>query len=145
MVFKWDNESERALLLLAITEMQAPKSTVWPAVAEKLGGGLNASACSQKFYKLKKESEKLLGGGDTATTNAPTTPKTTKVKGENGTTGRATGGKRKKATTDQDADLGDTPSKKKAKPAPNEEVKLEPVAAGENKAVKVEESLEEED
>jgi len=80
-----------------------------------------------------------MNSGGTATANAPATPKATKVKGENGSTGKATGGKRKKATADLDADTEDTPSKKKAKAAPNEEVKLEPVEAGEAKAVKDEE------
>ena len=52
MVFKWDSESERSLLLLTITKMQGPKATVWPAVAEELGHGLNASACRYRidFY-----------------------------------------------------------------------------------------------
>ncbi|KAK4942644.1 hypothetical protein LTR10_017591 [Elasticomyces elasticus] len=142
MVFKWDSESERSLLLLTITKMQGPKATIWPAVAEELGHGLNASACSQKFYKLKKESEKLLGN-DGPAASATTTPKSAKAKGENATPGKATSGKRKKATADQDAD--ETPTKKKSKAAPTGDVKQEPEEEGNGDTVKVEADLEVED
>lgn len=45
MPFKWDAAAERNLLLYAISEMQAPATTIWPLVAEKLGAGVNGNAC----------------------------------------------------------------------------------------------------
>ena len=45
MPFKWDPVAERNLLLYAIAEMSGPTATIWPGVAEKMGGGLNANAC----------------------------------------------------------------------------------------------------
>ena len=46
----WDANSERCLLLLAISELGNPGSGIWPKVAEKIsvlgGGDLNGSACS---------------------------------------------------------------------------------------------------
>lgn len=50
MPFKWDPVAERNLLLHAIAEMQGPVATIWPKVAEKLGGGLNANAC--RYHSL---------------------------------------------------------------------------------------------
>ncbi|KAJ9604625.1 hypothetical protein H2200_010739 [Cladophialophora chaetospira] len=148
MPYKWDAASERNLLLFAITTLGTPKAEVWDQVAKMIepGGSLNANACSQKFYKLKKESEKLMaeGGGAVISTD-PATP----VK----TPGKGTGG-RKRKSTDGDAD-GETPTptkrrastKKKTAPAPEPEVKdesaEEPEAeteAEETAATKVEET-----
>lgn len=50
MPFKWDNESERGLLLLVISEMTAPSTGIWPIVAERLGGGLNGNAC--RYHRM---------------------------------------------------------------------------------------------
>ena len=50
MPFKWDAESERALLLLVITEMSPPAGAIWANVAERLGRGLNGNAC--RYYAL---------------------------------------------------------------------------------------------
>ena len=47
MPYKWNAESERALLLAVISESDhKPSTQVWTAVANRLGGGLNASATS---------------------------------------------------------------------------------------------------
>ncbi|EXJ91514.1 hypothetical protein A1O3_00062 [Capronia epimyces CBS 606.96] len=108
MPFKWDSETERNLLLFAIGEMSGPPAAIWPAVAEKLGSGLNASACSQKFYKLKRESEKLLGDNDTST------PKTSKGSARKASGSESTATKRKKP---QSHDEEDTPTKKIKKTA----------------------------
>ncbi|EXJ93700.1 hypothetical protein A1O1_02092 [Capronia coronata CBS 617.96] len=108
MPFKWDPAAERNLLLFAIGEMAGPPSTIWPAVAEKIGGGLNANACSQKFYKLKKEADKLLTDNDTP---APDTPaKSTKSSNK-----KATGSESKrKRNAAQDEE---TPTKRSKKTA----------------------------
>lgn len=45
MVYKWNVESERKLLLLIISEMSAPSTSIWPIVAQKLDDSLNANAC----------------------------------------------------------------------------------------------------
>ncbi|KIX08930.1 uncharacterized protein Z518_00008 [Rhinocladiella mackenziei CBS 650.93] len=121
MPFKWDVASERDLLLCVIGEMTPPATSIWPAVAEKLGGGLNGSACSQKFYKLKRESEKLLET-DGSPGTAPATPSTKPV-------GKAGGTKRKKNT---DVNDDETPASSKVKKAkklatePNNDIKGEP-------------------
>ncbi|KAK5275058.1 hypothetical protein LTR40_013721, partial [Exophiala xenobiotica] len=109
MPFKWDAESERALLLMVIAEMSPPTTAIWPNVAERLGRGLSDSACSQKFYKLKKEAEKILGTDGPGTA---TTPKTPTAKADKTTPRKSTGGgKRKKA--DNVDDVEETPTKKK--------------------------------
>jgi hypothetical protein len=47
MPYKWNPETERALLLAAITESDhKPSNHVWNAIATKLGEGLTASAVS---------------------------------------------------------------------------------------------------
>jgi hypothetical protein len=88
---------------------------------------------SQKFYKLKKEAEKILGtGGDAATTPALKTPTT---KADKTTPRKSTGGgKRKKA--DNVDDVEETPTKKK-KANVKVEVKSEP-DANDTKQAKVE-------
>jgi hypothetical protein len=47
MPFKWDAQSERSLLLSAITVMGNPPVAIWDQVAEKIGNGteLNGNAC----------------------------------------------------------------------------------------------------
>jgi len=46
MPFNWESESERALLIFAITIVDVkPTTETWKVVAEKLGGGLNGNAC----------------------------------------------------------------------------------------------------
>jgi hypothetical protein len=50
MPFKWDAESERALLLMVIAEMSPPTTAIWPNVAERLGRGLSDSAC--RYYAV---------------------------------------------------------------------------------------------
>ncbi len=50
MPFKWDAESERALLLLVITEMSPPAGAIWPNVAERLGRDLSGNAC--RYYAV---------------------------------------------------------------------------------------------
>ncbi|KIW28969.1 uncharacterized protein PV07_04820 [Cladophialophora immunda] len=111
MPFKWDPASERNLLLFAIAEMSPPSTSIWPKVAEKLGNDLNANACSQKFYKLKKESEKLLQQGDTTVSGDAVTPvkeaKTPKTPGS-----KAASGKKRKGT-DADHEETTTPIKRK--------------------------------
>ncbi|KAJ9644258.1 hypothetical protein H2204_001609 [Knufia peltigerae] len=132
MPYKWTPESERALLLLAFAEVAPPAATIWQSVAEKLGGGLSGSACSQKFYKLKKESEKLLGEDGTAT--AATTPTASTAKKEKGSA-RKSGGVKRKLDSD---DVIETPTKKKSKKL-DVEVKVETGHDG-NAQTKVEES-----
>ncbi|KAK5462704.1 hypothetical protein LTS15_002416 [Exophiala xenobiotica] len=132
MPFKWDAESERALLLMVIAEMSPPMTAIWPNVAERLGRGLSDSACSQKFYKLKKEAEKILGTDGPGTA---TTPKTPTAKADKATPRKTTGGgKRKKA--DSGEDVEETPTKKK-KATVKVEVKSEP-DANDSKQAKVE-------
>ena len=82
--------------------------------------------CSQKFYKLKRESEKLLAEGPGSPGSAPATPapKTKAAK----TPGTKSGGKRKKASTAGDDEAGSqkAPSKaKKVKTEAKTEVKEE--------------------
>ncbi|ETI24140.1 hypothetical protein G647_03509 [Cladophialophora carrionii CBS 160.54] len=127
MPFKWDAQSERNLLLSAIKVMGNPPATIWDQVAETIGNGheVNGNACSQKFYKLKKESENLLaeGGGVASSNDAATPTKAPKTPGSKGTGGR----KRKNADIDGDGEVA-TPSKRgKAKKgaAPEVEVKTE--------------------
>ncbi|KIW92913.1 uncharacterized protein Z519_06762 [Cladophialophora bantiana CBS 173.52] len=111
MPFKWDAASERNLLLFAIAEMSPPATSIWPRVAEKLGNDLNASACSQKFYKLKKESEKLLHQGDSTVGGDAATPfkdaKTAKTPASKGTSGR------KRNVADVNGEEPKTPTKRK--------------------------------
>ncbi|EHY54881.1 hypothetical protein HRR83_005859 [Exophiala dermatitidis] len=132
MPFKWDAESERNLLIAAIGEMSAPPTTIWPAVAERLGHGLNGNACSQKFYKLKKESEKLLGENDTNT--APKTPKTSARK----TNPSSTGTKRKRRAPEEAetptklAKKEETPSKSSVKQELDDDVKVKPEHVSDN-------------
>ncbi len=46
MPYKWNPESERALLLSAITKSDyKPSTQIWSAVADEMGSGLNANAC----------------------------------------------------------------------------------------------------
>jgi hypothetical protein len=85
---------------------------------------------SQKFYKLKKESEKLLGAGGASNGTEAKTP--TKNKANAATPGTSkSGGKRKKAADTND-DEASTPSKKskaagkaEVEEEDNEKVKLE--------------------
>jgi hypothetical protein len=94
------------------------------------------SACSQKFYKLKRESDKLLadGGAVAASSDVATPVKATKTPGSKGTSGR----KRKSAGADCDREIA-TPTKRsklKKNPAPEVEVKAE-VQDEDTPAVKV--------
>ncbi|OAL37847.1 hypothetical protein AYO20_02680 [Fonsecaea nubica] len=111
MPFKWDAASERNLLLFALAEMSPPAASIWPRVADKLGNDLNANACSQKFYKLRKESEKLLQQDDAAASGDSATPvkepKTTKTPNSKAASGR----KRKGA--DANGEEINTPVKRK--------------------------------
>ncbi|KAK5050077.1 hypothetical protein LTR84_004197 [Exophiala bonariae] len=117
MPFKWDAMAERNLLLHVIGEMNGPGAAIWEGVAAKLGGGLNGNACSQKFYKLKKESEKLLSG-DGADTPAPAKPAATPRKprapklNEDGTPVKATSRSRKKKAAPNDDGASESLSKK---------------------------------
>ncbi|EXJ61006.1 hypothetical protein A1O7_05159 [Cladophialophora yegresii CBS 114405] len=126
MPFKWDAQSESDLLLSAIAAMGNPPSTIWDQVAEKIGTGheVNGNACSQKFYKLKRESEKILAEGAVVGSDDVATPvKTPKTPGSKGTGGR----KRKNVGVDRDGEVA-TPTKRgKAKKdaAPEVEVKTE--------------------
>ncbi|KIW13766.1 hypothetical protein PV08_08957 [Exophiala spinifera] len=130
MPYKWTPESERALLLLAFAEVAPPAATVWNKVAEQLGNGLSGSACSQKFYKLKKESEKLLSEDGTAP--GPTTPATSATKKEKHSTSR-----KRKAEAD---DATDTPAKKTNRKLCAVEVKTEELNTNGGVAPKVEDS-----
>lgn len=72
MPFKWDPFAERNLLLYAISEMQGPTATIWPSVAEKLGGGLNANACryhSSLHLYLADSKDHLKSGATHTLTN----------------------------------------------------------------------------
>lgn len=71
---------------------------------------------SQKFYKLKKESDKLLSGDGTdapapAATPTPRKPRAPKTN-EDGTPVKATPRSRKKKVAPTDEDAPETPSKK---------------------------------
>ncbi|KEF54909.1 uncharacterized protein A1O9_09352 [Exophiala aquamarina CBS 119918] len=136
MPFKWDPVAERNLLLYALSEMQGPTASIWPSVADKLGGGLNANACSQKFYKLKKESESLLSGDGTTTPSKASTAtprgKTTKAKatGSDATpTKTPASGKRKQKASATDNNAATAPSKK-IKQEVHDESEAEAEAAG---------------
>ncbi|KAL9616180.1 MAG: hypothetical protein Q9160_008933 [Pyrenula sp. 1 TL-2023] len=89
----WDDTNKLRLLLLVIDKCEAKIGVEnWKAVAESMGGGATASAgsvapplkfeltiifSSQKFYKLKKESEQLVSAnGASSAPSAPNTPKT---------------------------------------------------------------------
>ncbi|KIX99280.1 uncharacterized protein Z520_04856 [Fonsecaea multimorphosa CBS 102226] len=142
MPFKWDPASERNLLLYAIAEMNAPPTSIWPRVAEKLGNDLNGNACSQKFYKLKKESEKILQGDATVRGDAATPVKEAKT--AKAPASKATSGKKRKAADPDDGEDVKTPTKrkgnaKKEAPAnPEPEVKAESQEEEANSAVKAE-------
>ncbi len=172
MVFKWDSESERQLLVLVISEMSPPGSSIWPSVADKLGRGLNGNACryyrtftlltdiasisifalllrawhtantmySQKFYKLKRESEKRLGTGGAANGTDPKTPTKAKANAKTTPGTGKSGGKRKKPSDSTDDATTDAPTPtKKTKAA----VKAEPEPEEEDKKVKPEKTDDE--
>ncbi|KIW68082.1 hypothetical protein PV04_04050 [Phialophora macrospora] len=73
MPYQWTAEKERKMLLLAISAANLrPSTVIWQRVADRLGGGLTASAISQKYYKLRKDYDPQAG-------SPPTTPKKRKV------------------------------------------------------------------
>ncbi|KKY28448.1 hypothetical protein UCRPC4_g00616 [Phaeomoniella chlamydospora] len=131
MPFSWTVDAERQMLFLVIGNMASnPSRETFQKVADTLGGGLNCSAVSQKFYKLKKESEKITneanngsaGESSTAAAAASSQPATpgpsTPIKTP--TTGRGRGRKRKSdaaETTTPGAEGGDTPASTPAKKA----------------------------
>ncbi|KEF53550.1 uncharacterized protein A1O9_10525 [Exophiala aquamarina CBS 119918] len=82
MPYQWTAERERQMLLLAISRANLrPSADTWTAVAALLGGGLSASAVSQKYYKLRNESDKKLQGAG-QNLSAPSTPTKRKREGE---------------------------------------------------------------
>ncbi|OAP57777.1 hypothetical protein AYL99_08515 [Fonsecaea erecta] len=115
MPFKWDAASERNLLLFAIAEMTSPATSIWAKVAERLGNDLNANACSQKFYKLKKDSGRILHQGD-ATVSGDSATLVKEAKTPKTPTSKATPVRKRKAA---DADDGEDvkPSIKRKKNA----------------------------
>ncbi|KAJ9604621.1 hypothetical protein H2200_010735 [Cladophialophora chaetospira] len=73
MPYQWNAERERKMLLLAISSANLrPSADTWQRVAALLGDGLTASAVSQKYYKLRKESDAQAG-------TPPATPKKRKA------------------------------------------------------------------
>ncbi|EXJ91517.1 hypothetical protein A1O3_00065 [Capronia epimyces CBS 606.96] len=73
MPYQWTAERERRMLLLAISRTNLrPSADTWEAVAALLGEGLSASAVSQKYYKLRNESMKLLQGQEGSAPRTPT-------------------------------------------------------------------------
>ncbi|KIV93541.1 hypothetical protein PV10_04751 [Exophiala mesophila] len=69
MPYQWNAERERQMLLLAISRANLrPSADTWTVVAALLGGGLSASAVSQKYYKLRNDAEKKLLSGQIFTT-----------------------------------------------------------------------------
>ncbi|KAL9109616.1 MAG: hypothetical protein Q9227_005796 [Pyrenula ochraceoflavens] len=116
---QWDDTAKLRLLMLVIDKCEAKLSTKnWEEVANAFGGGITASAVSQKFYKLKKECEKLQstsgggGGGGGDSSSAPTTPRKRKPKTE--------------PETDEDGDH--SPKRKNKKAAP----RMKPQGGDEN-------------
>ncbi|KPI34351.1 uncharacterized protein AB675_11065 [Cyphellophora attinorum] len=142
MPIQWNTELERQLLLWIISEGNlTPNTDVLQKVADRFGPGVvTAKALSQKFYKLKKEAEKLLADGA-----GPDTPATPVAKGTKTPASKSTAGKRKKATdTNGDAEADDaaaatptkTPKKRKtnAKDAKVKTEETEPEVAAEGEA-----------
>lgn len=97
----------------------------------------NTLLYSQKFYKLKRESEKMLGDTDASTT----TPKSAKAGAKKGAGSESAGTKRKKNTATNDEE---TPTKRSKKSAAQlkAEVKAEEEA---EESVKAEELSDAED
>ncbi|EXJ93697.1 hypothetical protein A1O1_02089 [Capronia coronata CBS 617.96] len=73
MPYQWTAERERRMLLFAISSANLrPSADTWAAVAALLGEGLTASAVSQKYYKLRNESAKILEGRSGSVPSTPT-------------------------------------------------------------------------
>ncbi|KAJ9661060.1 hypothetical protein H2198_002219 [Neophaeococcomyces mojaviensis] len=109
-----------------------PGPEVFTSAAEALGGGLNANACSQKFYKLKRESETLLAEGSNCIAS-PSTPTSTKKPSVTPKTGASKGRKRRTvndAEGNDDAEEIKSPSKKPRTTKKDKESKQEAEGEG---------------
>ncbi|KAK7902322.1 hypothetical protein LTR67_001967 [Exophiala xenobiotica] len=130
MASKWTKETEQKLLFAVMTPADIKPD--WGSISKAMGPDFTGESCRQKFYKLKKEAEKILGTDGPGTA---TTPKTPTAKADKTTPRKSTGGgKRKKA--DSVDDVEETPTKKK-KANVKVEVKSEP-DANDTKQAKVE-------
>jgi len=104
--------------LLAISSANLrPSADTWQRVAGLLGDGLTASAVSQKYYKLRKES-------DTQAGTPPATPKKRKAEDTEEKTTTTTPSKRAKQAEREaidgipfESDTSDSPSEFKAEEA----------------------------
>ncbi|KAK5047160.1 hypothetical protein LTR84_007103 [Exophiala bonariae] len=113
MPYQWTAERERQMLLLAISRANLrPSADTWTAVAGLLGGGLSASAVSQKYYKLRNESDKKLHGS--LGISPPSTPTKRKREGE-----VKTPSKRPKPVAKQEAEDGEPFSDASSSPISN--------------------------
>ncbi|KAL2423896.1 hypothetical protein ABEF95_009517 [Exophiala dermatitidis] len=125
----WTEATERKLLMCLIDHSAKPN---WATIADAMGDDFTGEACRQKFYKLKKESEKLLGENDTST--APKTPKTSARK-----TNGSTGTKRKRRAPEEAetptklAKKEGTPSKSGVKQELDDDVKVKPEHVSDHK------------
>ncbi|KIV92689.1 hypothetical protein PV10_03961 [Exophiala mesophila] len=117
----WNDATHQRLLLVLIDPEKKPD---WKWVAEIMGPGFSDEACRQKFYKLKKESERILtfpSVNDTdATPSTLTTPKPKAPK-----TPKTTGASEKKRKRNAAAEDSDTPSKKVKEEDSDAKAKLE--------------------
>ncbi|KIW79323.1 hypothetical protein Z517_05935 [Fonsecaea pedrosoi CBS 271.37] len=106
----WNDATEKLLLFSMIEEPDNCSRAKFEQAAVAIGGGVSANACRQKFYKLKKEGEKLLQQDDAAVSSDPATPvkeKTTKTP-----TGKPASGRKRKGT-DGDGEKVNTAVKRK--------------------------------
>ncbi|ETN43866.1 uncharacterized protein HMPREF1541_10997 [Cyphellophora europaea CBS 101466] len=116
----WDAAQERLLLMTVISTVDTkPSSEHWAQIAGVIGDGLTASAVSQKFYKLKRESEKLLSGDGAAAAPAPPATPASGTKATDKTPKSSIGKRKGRASADPEADDDNaataTPSKKTKK------------------------------
>ncbi|KAK5071653.1 hypothetical protein LTR64_004568 [Lithohypha guttulata] len=118
MPFKWTPEAEREMLFQIIKSLDIkPPQSMFADVAAVIGGGVNANACSQRFYKLKREAEALHAKADEGGVGVPNTPSTKKSAAKAKPTPKSLGKKRKAAIANEDdePDAIDTPTKKHKK------------------------------
>ncbi|KAL2393952.1 hypothetical protein ABEF93_001026 [Exophiala dermatitidis] len=116
MRYTWTAERERRMLLLAISSADLkPSADTWATVAALLGEGLTPSAVSQKYYKLRNESAKLLDDQPGSVPSTPTKRKALKSEDETKTPPSERARKPKRDPLDGElfSDAGSSPTEAK--------------------------------
>ncbi|KAE9982145.1 hypothetical protein BLS_006491 [Venturia inaequalis] len=118
--FKWDDATEKRLLLAVLSNCIVPPNLDWAAIASGVDSQVTASSASQKFAKIKKRDADIFttaAGTASANVSTPVKPKATPKRGRSKATPAAAA-----AATDDDDDEEEmaTPAKKAKKSAKKE-------------------------